>query len=108
MFDKNNTILDFRTQEYFGWAGNFIFLSAQISQVVYTFKVKRTNDISYSLQILLLIGNIMYTTFGVLDKSLSMFIGNLLTVFTAIIQIIQKIHYDKINRSYLGFYEEIN
>lgn len=108
MFDKNNTILDFRKQEYFGWAGNFIFLSAQISQVVYTFKVKRTNDISYSLQILLLIGNIMYTTFGILDNSLSMFIGNLLTVFTAIIQIIQKIHYDRINHKYMGFYEEIN
>lgn len=108
MFGKNNTILDFRTQEYFGWAGNIIFISAQVSQVIYTYRVKRTNDISYSLQVLLLIGNIMYTTFGILDDSLSMFIGNLLTVFTAIIQIIQKIHYDKINRSYLGFYEEIN
>jgi MtN3 and saliva related transmembrane protein len=108
MLEGNNTVLDFKTQEYFGWAGNFIFLSAQISQVFYTFKVKRTNDISYSLQVLLLIGNIMYTAFGVLDKSLSIFIGNLLTVFTAIIQIIQKIHYDKINHKYIGLYDEIN
>ena len=38
MFGKNNTILDFRTQEYFGWAGNIIFISAQVSQVIYTFR----------------------------------------------------------------------
>lgn len=107
MFNSNTTILDFKTQEYFGWVGNVIFITAQISQIFHTCKVKRTSDISYILQFLLLIGNMMYATFGYLDQSISMFLGNLLTVFTAIIQINQKIYYDKINTQLYGIYDEI-
>jgi uncharacterized protein with PQ loop repeat len=106
MFHSNNTILDFRTQEYFGWIGNFIFISAQVSQIIHTFKVKRTADISYILQVLLFIGNVMYTTFGYLDQSLSMFLGNFITLFTSIIQISQKVYYDR--QTYKGLYDEIN
>ena len=106
MFHSNNTILDFRTQEYFGWIGNLIFISAQVSQIIHTFKVKRTTDISYILQVLLFIGNVMYTTFGYLDQSLSMFLGNFITLFTSIIQISQKVYYDR--QTYKGLYDEIN
>ena len=42
----NNTLINFNRQEYFGWVGNVIFISAQIAQVIHTFKVKRTSDIS--------------------------------------------------------------
>lgn len=107
MFHSNNTILDFNTQEYFGWVGNVIFICAQSAQVYHTYKVKRTSDISYILQFLLLIGNLMYTTFGYLDQSLSMFLGNLITVFTAIFQISQKIYYDRKNTRIYGVYDEI-
>jgi uncharacterized protein with PQ loop repeat len=107
MFNSNTTILDFKTQEYFGWVGNVIFITAQVSQVFHTYKVKRTSDISYILQFLLLVGNMMYTTFGYLDQSFSMFWGNLLTVFTAIIQISQKIYYDRRNTQLYGIYDEI-
>jgi len=96
----NHTIINLNRQEYFGWIGNFIFISAQISQIFYTYKVKRTNDISYTLQFLLLIGNIMYTIFGYIDFSLSMFIGNSITLFTSGIQISQKNYYDKKNKDY--------
>lgn len=96
----NHTIINLNRQEYFGWIGNFIFISAQISQIFYTYKVKRTNDISYTLQFLLLIGNIMYTIFGYIDFSLSMFIGNGITLFTSGIQISQKVYYDKKNKDY--------
>ena len=96
----NNTLINFNRQEYFGWVGNVIFISAQIAQVIHTFKVKRTSDISYTLQILLLIGNIMYTIFGYIDFSLSMFLGNGITVVTSILQISQKVYYDKKNKGY--------
>ena len=108
MTHSNHTNVLLSKQEYYGWVGNFIFITAQISQVFHTFKVKRTNDISYTLQILLLIGNLMYTTFGYIDNSLSMFLGNLITVFTSLIQISQKIYYDNKHKNYEGIYDTIN
>ena len=108
MIHSNHSNIIFSNQEYYGWLGNFIFITAQISQVIHTYKVKRTRDISYILQVLLLIGNLMYTTFGYLDNSFSMFVGNLVTVFTSLIQISQKIYYDKKYRNYEGIYDSIN
>jgi len=81
-------------QELYGWIGNGIFTVAQIFQIYHTYKIKETKDISYGLQIFWLIGNCMYVSFGYLDKSISMFIGNMATTFTTIIQICQKIYYD--------------
>ena len=105
---NSTDILDFKTQEYFGWTGNVIFLTAQIFQIIHTFKKKKTDDISYGLQICWILGNIMYTVFGILDKSLSIFIGNFLTLLTSVIQIIQKIVYDRRNsNSYKGLYIQI-
>lgn len=83
------------SQEYFGWIGNTIFLCAQLSQILYTHKIKETHDISFTLQILFCIGNIMYTTFGFLDNSVSMFIGNGLSLLLSLVQISQKMYYDK-------------
>ena len=82
------------TQEYFAWTGNGIFLLAQLFQIIHTCKKKRTDDISYGLQILWLIGNIMYTVFGFIDLSYAMFIGSAISCAMGLIQIIQKIHYD--------------
>lgn len=94
-------------QEYFGWVGNCIFIFAQVFQIVHTFKIKKTEDLSYGLEILWIIGNIMYTTFGILDKSMAMFLGNFITLICSIIQLIQKIYYDKKNKSKSG-YDVIN
>ena len=80
--------------EIVGWSGGGIFTVAQIIQIIHTFRVKNTTDISYGLQILWLIGNFMYTTFGYTSRSMSMFISNALTSGTTIIQIIQKIYFD--------------
>jgi len=81
-------------QEYFGWAGNSIFFVAQIFQIIHTFRIKETKDISYGLQILWIIGNSMYTAFGYVDNSLSMFVGNFITLLTAFFQLSQKIYFD--------------
>jgi hypothetical protein len=91
--------------EYFGWIGNSIFISAQMFQIIHTFKVKKTHDLSYGLQILMIMGNSMYTTFGLIDKSLSMFLGNLITLVMSIFQLSQKIYYDRQHRN---SYEIIN
>ena len=80
--------------EIVGWSGGAIFTIAQIIQIIHTFVVKNTTDISYGLQILWLIGNFMYTAFGYTSNSLSMFITNALTSGTTIIQIIQKVYFD--------------
>ena len=82
------------SQEYFGWIGNTIFICAQISQIFYTFNIKETKDISFMLQFLFCVGNIMYTTFGFLDNSTSMFIGNGISLLLSLVQISQKIYYD--------------
>ena len=87
----NITLAD---QEIVAWTGNAIFFIAQVLQIIHTFKKKHTKDISYGLQILWLIGNTMYTVFGYLDDSLAMFVGNLITCATALIQLCQKIFYD--------------
>ena len=94
-YKENNKML---SEEYFGWIGNGIFLSAQLLQVFHTFVVKKTNDLSFGQQIFSIIGNSMYTAFGFLDRSDSMFIGSAASLVLGIIQVIQKIHYDRINR----------
>jgi uncharacterized protein with PQ loop repeat len=99
------TLKNVKMEEYFGWIGNSIFISAQMFQIIHTFKVKKTHDLSYGLQILMIIGNSMYTTFGLIDKSLSMFLGNLITLVMSIFQLSQKIYYDRQPRN---SYELIN
>ena len=93
--------LNLQTQEYFGWIGNAIFISAQLFQVIHTHKIKTTRDISYGLQILFFIGDLMFTIFGVIDNSQSMFIGNALSTAVCMIQIGQKIYYD-------NYYKKVN
>ena len=99
--------MDLKTQEYFGWIGNIIFIFAQMFQIHHTFNIKKTKDISYGLQILFCIGNVMYTTFGALDDSLSMLIGNGISLSLSFVQISQKVYYD---HYYImdTLYEQIN
>ena len=85
-------------QEYYGWIGNGIFLFAQMSQIIHTFQQKKTEEISYILEIMFIIGNTMYTVFGYIDKSMSMFYGNFCSLILSLIQISQKIYYDNKNR----------
>ena len=92
--------ISLQSQEYFGWAGNAIFVFAQIFQIVHTHKIKTTRDISYGLQILFFIGDLMFTIFGAIDKSWSMFIGNGVSTFFCMIQIGQKIYYDRYYNGY--------
>ena len=77
-----------------GWVGNSIFISAQLIQIMHTYKLKTTKDISFGLQFLWLSGNSMYTIYGFLEKSDIIFIGSLITCGTTAINIIQKIYYD--------------
>ena len=86
-------------QEYFGWIGNSIFIFAQLAQVLHTYRVKKTDDVSYILEVMWIIGNTMYTVFGYIDNSISMFYGNLVSLIISLIQISQKIHYDRKNRN---------
>ena len=89
-------------QEYYGWAGNGIFIAAQIAQITHTYSQKKTEEISYILEIMWIIGNGFYTVFGFIDNSLSMFYGNLISFILSLIQITQKIYYDRKNRNYLS------
>jgi len=86
--------LSIHEQDIFGWFGSFIFVVAQLSQVWHTYQVKRTKDLSYILQGMFIIGNIMYTVFGCLDNSVSMFVGNGFSLSVSLIQLGQKIYYD--------------
>ena len=79
----------------FGWIGNSIFIAAQLCQINHTYKLKSAKDISYGLQFLWLTGNTMYTVYGYLEKSNVIFIGNLITCGTTLINMSQKIYYDK-------------
>ena len=84
----------------YGWTANAIFITAQLSQIIHTHKVKKTNDISHILQFCWLSGNILYTVYGYLNNSDVIFYGNLITTVTTIINIIQKIYYDRNNSQY--------
>ena len=68
---KNWAHLTNITQEYFGWIGNAIFIFAQLFQIVHTYRIKKTDDLSYGLEILWIKVNTMYTLFGIFDKSFS-------------------------------------
>jgi uncharacterized protein with PQ loop repeat len=113
---NNFTNYETNHQEYFGWIGNGIFIIAQYAQILHTYKVKKTDDVSYILEIMWIIGNGMYTVFGYIDNSMSMFCGNLTSLILSLIQLSQKIYYDRINgenRLLLGSissrtYSEIN
>lgn len=88
-------------QEYYGWIGNGIFITAQCAQIIHTYYQKKTEEISYILEIMWIIGNGMYTVFGYIDDSPSMFYGNLCSFILSLIQISQKIYYDRKNRNSL-------
>ena len=94
-------------QEYYGWAGNSLFIIAQLLQIFHTFREKRTGEISYGLEIMWIIGNGFYTIFGYIDNSLSMFLGNFISLGLSIIQIIQKIYYDRKNNKNTHLYHKI-
>ena len=84
----------------YGWIANAIFIIAQLSQIIHTQRVKKINDISYILQFCWLSGNTLYTVYGYMNHSDVIFYGNLITTITTIINIIQKIYYDRINSQY--------
>ena len=81
----------------YGWIANSIFILAQLFQIKHTYKVKKANDISYLLQFCWLSGNIFYTIYGYINNSNVIFYGNLITSFTTLINITQKIYYDNNN-----------
>ena len=110
---NNCTTIYTNHQEYFGWIGNSIFIFAQLAQVLHTYKVKKTDDVSYILEFMWIVGNSMYTAFGYIDNSMSMFYGNLVSLIISIFQISQKIYYDRKNKEniYLlgnNLYDQIN
>lgn len=82
------------TQEYFGWIGNSIFVGAEVAQIVHSYKTKKTNDISYLMVILMLLGNGAYTTFGVIDNSLSLAVGSAVSFAVLILQLYLKVYYE--------------
>lgn len=86
--------ISLETQEYFGWVGNAIFITAQLFQIIHTYKIKTMRDISYGLQLLFLIGDLMFSIFGPLDNSWSMFIENGVCTLFCCVQISQKVFYD--------------
>ena len=57
---NNCTNNDQNHQEYFGWIGNSIFIFAQLAQVLHTYRIKKTDDVSYILEIMWIVGNSMY------------------------------------------------
>ena len=86
--------ISFNDQEFFGWVGNSIFITALIIQIFHTHRIKKTRELSYFFSGLWVIGNSMYTGFGYLDKSDSIFYGSLTSLILSITQISQKIYYD--------------
>lgn len=86
-------IISLKNQEIFGWIGNIIFILGLIIQFFHVYKMKDASDVSYGLCILWVIGNSMYTTFGYLDNSDSLFIGSAISLFISISQLIQKKYY---------------
>ena len=101
----NIEALSLKEQEYFGWAGNIIFIVAQIFQIHHTYKRKETRDISYGLQILFCIGDCMYTIFGALDDSDSMLIGNGASLALALVQMSQKVYYDNYHERGVAYHQ---
>ncbi len=86
------------TQEYFGWIGNGIFVGAELAQVVHSVKTKKTEDVSYIMVILMILGNGSYTVFGFIDDSMSLAIGSSISLFVLIIQLYLKIYYENCYR----------
>lgn len=82
------------TQEYFGWIGNGIFIGAELAQVVHSVKTKKTEDVSYIMVILMILGNGSYTVFGFIDDSMSLAIGSSVSLFVLLIQLYLKIYYE--------------
>ena len=82
-----------------GWIGSCIFIIAQLYQTYHLCKQQKADDVSYPLLILIFIGNSMYTYFGYVDNSLSIFIGNLITTILIFVQLCQKYYYTKKLRS---------
>lgn len=92
-------MISLHEQELYGWIGNAIFLTAQGSQIIYTYKIKKADDFSYTLFFFWIIGEMMYTVFGYIDESPSMFYGNGASLLLSFVQLSQKIYYKKVRNN---------
>ena len=86
--------MSINTQEYFGWIGNSIFIGAELAQIVHSVKTKQTKDISYIMIVMMLFGNGAYTTFGIIDHSLSLSVGSGVSFVVLLFQLYLKIYYE--------------
>jgi uncharacterized protein with PQ loop repeat len=86
--------MSINTQEYFGWVGNSIFITAALAQLIHSIKTKKTSDLSYIMIVMMIIGNSAYTGFGLADNSISLTVGSSGSVFIYVIQLGFKIHYE--------------
>ena len=94
LFDKVRANNDTGKQKFKNTFYNYKCHNFEVWSVcIHTFKMKNAKEISYGLQIMWVIGNIMYIIFGYIDNSLSMFIGNLGGLLAILIQLSQKIYY---------------
>lgn len=76
-----------------GFAAGFCTTGSLLPQVIKTVRSKKTNDLSLGYYILLLVGLVFWTSYGILLKKWPIIIANVIAFLFAIIILGYKIKY---------------
>jgi len=80
--------------DYIGFAAGTLTTVSFMPQVIKTWKIKETKDISLAMFLILAIGMILWLWYGILIKSFPVIIANLVSVVLCLIMIIFKLRYN--------------
>ena len=64
-----------------------------IPQIYKTIKTKNTKDISLGMYLVLLLGVLLWLTYGILDKSFPIIVSNLVALLLVLIMLVLKLKY---------------
>lgn len=87
--------------EYIGLLAGLLSTCAFLPQVIKAIKTKKTNDISLTTNIILLIAIILWFIYGIFINSISLIIFNFIQTIIICILIYNIIKYNNINLCYL-------
>ena len=90
-------IKSMETLDILGYVGGIFFILCLFPQLYILLKTKNSKDVSITMYILLLCGNLSWFIYGVLTMELKILITNTLTVFLTLLIIILAIYYKNMN-----------
>lgn len=79
-----------------GWAAAVIGTCIMIPQVIKSFRMKKTKDVSMIMVLIFILNCVLWSTYGFLLGSYQMLVSNTIVLVLLVMQLIAKFKYDKL------------